>query len=79
MNTLPATGGDSLRETGYSSSPGHTCPRCNGAAYRVPRRFVDLLMSTFMTVSRYRCRSMDCGWEGNLRVKRHPFLVRGPW
>jgi hypothetical protein len=36
-------------------------------------------MSMFVTVSRYRCRSMDCGWEGNLRVKRHPLLVQGPW
>jgi hypothetical protein len=61
------------------SSPGCACPRCTGHAIRVPRRFVDLLMSMFISVSRYRCRSKDCGWEGNLRVKRHPLLVRGPW
>lgn len=77
MNTLPAAGGD--RPIGYSSSPRCTCPRCNGSAYRVPRRLVDLLLSMFITVSRYRCRSMDCGWEGNVRVKRHPLLVQGPW
>jgi hypothetical protein len=65
-------------EIGYSS-PGCACPRCNGPAIRVPRRFVDLLVSMFMTVSRYRCRSADCGWEGNLRVKRHPPLIQGPW
>lgn len=79
MNTLPATGGDRPDEAGYSSSSACTCPRCNGSAYRIHRRFVDLLMSMFITVSRYRCRSMDCGWEGNLRVKRHRLLVRGPW
>lgn len=61
------------------SSPGCACPLCNSPASRVPRRFIDLIMSMFIQVSRYRCRSMDCGWEGNLRVKRHPLLVRGPW
>lgn len=61
------------------SSPGCACPRCKGHTIRVPRRFVDLLMSMFISVSRYRCHSMDCGWEGNLRVKRHPLLVQGPW
>jgi hypothetical protein len=37
----------------------------------------------FITVSRFRCsstdcNSTDCGWEGNLRVKRHPWLMQGP-
>jgi len=36
-------------------------------------------VSMFMTVSRYRCRSTDCGWEGNLRMKRRPLLIQGPW
>ena len=60
------------------SSPGCACPRCNGPAIRVPRRVVDLLISMFITVSRFRCRSMDCGWEVNLRVKRHLWLMQGP-
>jgi hypothetical protein len=33
----------------------------------------------FVTVGRFRCTSEDCGWEGNMRVKRHPLLVQGPW
>ena len=77
MNTLPAAG-DRPDEAGYSS-PGCACPRCNGPATRVPRRLVDLIMSAFVAVSRFRCKSKDCGWEGNVRVKRHPLLVRGPW
>ena len=77
MNTLPAAG-EFRPEAGYSS-PGCTCPRCNGPAIRIPRRWVDLLMSAFISVNRYRCPSTACGWEGNLRVKRHPLLVRGPW
>jgi len=54
------------------------CPRCSGRVYRIPRRVVDLLSSMFISVSRYRCRSMECGWEGNLRSKRHLLLIHGP-
>lgn len=46
----------------------HECPRCGGSVIRVPRRLVDLLISKFVMVHRYRCHSMDCDWEGNLRV-----------
>lgn len=72
---------ESAKRSGYSgySSPGCICPRCNGSAYRIPRRLVDLLMSIFVSVNRYRCRSDNCGWEGNLRVKRYPLLTQGPW
>jgi len=73
-----ANGSGRPAAVGYSSS-GCTCPRCNGAAARVPRRLADLLLSMVMTVNRYRCRSVDCGWEGNLRVKRHALLIKGPW
>lgn len=55
------------------------CPRCNGKVYRISRRAVDLLLSMFTSLSRYRCRSMECGWEGNLRSKRHLLLINGPW
>lgn len=48
------------------------CPRCNCTVYRVPRRFVDRLLSPFMRIFRYRCDAMDCNWEGNLRVTRRP-------
>lgn len=64
--------------TGYAAR-GCRCPRCNGPASRVPRRLVDLLLSMFVTVSRYRCDSSNCDWQGNVRVRRHPFLVQGPW
>lgn len=46
------------------------CPRCGGFAYRIPRRFIDLLISFFMPIRRYRCRSKGCRWEGNLRRQR---------
>ena len=55
------------------------CPRCNGKVVRIPRRVVDLLSSMFTPVSRYRCRSVECRWEGNLRSKRHLLLIQGPW
>lgn len=63
---------------GYSS-PGCACSRCNGATTRVPRRLIDLLGSMFISVSRYRCSSRACGWEGNLRVKRYALLFQDPW
>jgi len=52
-----------------------TCPCCNGWVYRVPRRFIDGLTNVDAPVHRYRCRTLGCGWEGNLRV-RQAFLPR---
>jgi hypothetical protein len=46
------------------------CPCCQNPLFRIRRRFVDLAISLFVQVRRYRCRSLNCGWEGNLRVKR---------
>lgn len=47
------------------------CPKC-GSNYltRIHRRFRDRLLSIFVPVYRYRCDSLACEWEGNLRVKR---------
>jgi hypothetical protein len=78
MDATFSSGGNRPVEAGHSSH-GHTCPRCNSAVYRVPRRLVDLLMNLFMPVSRYRCHSAGCAWEGNLRLKRRPLLIQGPW
>lgn len=70
----PHTGGG----LGYAAR-GCRCPHCGTPAIRIPRRLVDLLISMFVAVNRYRCDSSECGWEGNVRVKRHPLLVQGPW
>lgn len=61
---------------GYSS-PVCTCPRCSGPSTRVHRRLIDLIVSMFVTVSRFRCNSKDCGWKGNVRARRHPLLMQG--
>jgi hypothetical protein len=55
-----------------SSAHGRSCPRCNGAVYRVPRRFIDRCVSLFKPVHRYRCSEMGCQWEGNLPAKQGP-------
>ncbi len=73
MSTPDTDGGD-RRYASYR----HACPRCNGSMYRVPRRFVDLLLSKFVRVRRYRCDSMGCTWEGNLREKRHSQFIHKP-
>ncbi len=51
------------------------CPRCGRsgsslALQRMPRRFIDRLISLFQRQHRFRCRSMGCEWEGNIPVKR---------
>jgi hypothetical protein len=51
------------------ASYGQPCPVCNASTHRIPRRFIDWLRSIFTPVRRYRCQSMKCTWEGNLRVK----------
>lgn len=78
MSPAPDTGSNRPQVVSYSS-PGCTCPRCKGPAVRIPRRLTDLLLSIFVTVGRFRCVSEDCGWEGRMRVRRHPLLVQGPW
>jgi hypothetical protein len=62
MKSLAGTGGG-------IASHGRCCPLCNGSTNRIPRRWVDLLLSIFLPVQRYRCRSLRCDWEGNLREK----------
>jgi len=51
------------------ASYGQPCPVCNAHTHRIPRRFIDRLLSIFTPLRRYRCQSMKCTWEGNLRVK----------
>jgi hypothetical protein len=36
---------------------------------RVPRRFIDRLLSLVFPVHRYHCSSIICHWEGNLPYK----------
>ena len=57
------------------SSSGATCPRCSSPVFRVSRRLPDLFISFFVAIRRYRCISMECSWEGNVRVK--PVLSPG--
>lgn len=42
------------------------CPRCHSSVNRIPRRFIDRLLSLAFPVHRYRCHSIICSWEGNL-------------
>lgn len=60
--------GSPLPGQGRHSRSGPDCPHCKGLAYRIPRRFADQVLSIFVLVHRYRCRSIACGWEGLLRA-----------
>ena len=48
-----------------------SCPRCRCATQQVPRRWTDRLLSLWMPVLRYQCRSLVCGWQGLLQRRRH--------
>jgi hypothetical protein len=45
------------------------CPRCKAGVNRIPRRFIDRVISVVHPVHRYRCRSFICNWEGNMPCK----------
>lgn len=47
----------------------YQCPRCTGSVSRIKRRTLDLLISNFSPVYRFRCHCYDCGWEGRLPAK----------
>lgn len=69
MSTISTT---SDGKAGKYAGRGHarrTCPRCNGTAYRVPRRFVDVCLSLVYPVHRFRCDANGCDWEGNMRAR----------
>jgi len=60
-----------LRSDTMAASSTFQCPSCgsSGAALnleRVPRRFVDRVVSIVRRQHRYRCRAAACGWEGNI-------------
>ncbi|MCB2007799.1 MAG: hypothetical protein R3E92_20460 [Burkholderiaceae bacterium] len=46
------------------------CPSCGAPTIRIWRRPSDRLLSVFVPVSRHRCESHDCRWEGNVRSVR---------
>ncbi len=43
------------------------CPCCGQPTIRIWRRPSDRLLSAFVPVSRHRCESHVCRWEGNVR------------
>jgi len=59
-----ATGGD------RQAKSEHQCPRCVGPVFRLPHRPLDLFISNFLPVRRFRCNWHCCGWEGRLRLKK---------
>jgi len=67
----PASAASTASRYGFSSCGAH-CPRCKSPVFRVSRRLTDFLLSLFVPIRRYRCISMACSWEGNLREKQAP-------
>lgn len=40
------------------------CPKCDGSLGRTHRTGIDRLISVYVPVRRYRCRTDGCGWSG---------------
>jgi len=54
------------------------CPQCGAKVWRVHRHLSDRLASLFHNVHRYRCRDVNCGWEGTVpRPSTLPAGARG--
>ncbi len=53
--------------TYHAPTIGRPCPRCDGDTERLRRLLSDRLLSLFVPLVRYRCRSIKCGWEGTLK------------
>ena len=52
----------------YPGAAGNVvCPHCQGVAYRVPRRWIDRLLSRWRPVWRYECQALHCRRAFNLR------------
>ena len=58
------------RVEGYGASGTYTCPHCHGGLCRIPRRMTDRFQSLFAPARRFRCNTLACNWEGNLRVSK---------
>jgi hypothetical protein len=43
------------------------CPECGGKLKHIHRRGIDRFYNALIPIKRYRCRSVQCDWEGNLR------------
>ena len=48
------------------------CPQCRNLTHRVHRRLMDMVINIFTPIYRYRCASMECDWEGNIRKSLLP-------
>jgi hypothetical protein len=50
----------------------YVCPRCGGESIRIRRRLIDRLQSVLLPARRFRCSSMPCQYEGNVRRTASP-------
>lgn len=54
------------------------CPQCRNLTHRVHRRLIDMVINLFSPIYRYRCTSMECDWEGNIRKRLLPLRSDTP-
>jgi hypothetical protein len=66
-SSMTATLSKQVREqTARALSRNRHCPRCAGAITRVRRHTIDRVIAVIFPRHRYRCKSLQCTWEGTL-------------
>ena len=67
ISTAPSTDFPATGPCVITKPSGPVCPACGSNLNRIPRRFIDRIISIVHPVQRYHCQSFVCNWECNLR------------
>jgi hypothetical protein len=60
-------------QSGAVPSTAYACPNCGQRRLiQVSRHKIDRVLGLFVNLRRYRCRNVECRWEGNLMQSRKP-------
>lgn len=60
-------------QSGAAPSTAYACPNCGQRRLiQISRRKIDHMLGLFVGLRRYRCKNLECRWEGNLMLSRMP-------
>ncbi len=71
VQPIPANPESSPPEVKRETKASSACPRCGQhRLVQVSRRGIDRFIGLFVSLRRFRCKNMECRWEGNLVKSR---------